>query len=301
MGDSYIVDTPYLVEGQTGAEVLVNEGISRLETFAVLKLTDRLAGTPPGSPVNGRSYHLGTSPTGDWSGHGGEIASYYDGWLFTGPHGGMVAFVDDEKIWMVYSSTDSKWWPIGLDVQKVFYVTQIALDTPPGSPAEHDVYVIGPTPSGAWASNANDIAYYFNGVWVFVDPLPGATIIYDKNTDAWWGYNKEETLWHPLQKYYSTTEQWTGKYHNSNKVYGKLLQLADFPSSGSKTYAHSITSFDYMVAHEAWATDLTDEIPIPYVDANLIYLKVDATNVTITVTSDRSAFDGWIFLEYTKT
>ena len=273
MGDSYIVDTPFLVEGQTGAEALVNEAIARLESFAVLKLTDRLAGTPPGSPVNGRSYHLGTSPTGAWSGHGGEIASYYDGWLFTGPHGGMVAFVEDEKMWMVYSSTDSKWWPLGLDVQKVFYVTEMGLDTPPGAPAEHDAYVIGGSPSGVWSSNSNDIAYYFGGVWVFVDPVPGSIIVYDKDTDAWWGYNKEETAWHPLQKYYSTTEHWTGKYHNSNKVYAKLLELADLPDTDAKDYAHGITGLNYVVAHEAWADDGTDHIPLPSTSGTYVELQ----------------------------
>lgn len=47
-------------------------------------------------------------------------------------------------------------------------VKQIALNTPPGSPTEGDAYVIGASPTGAWAGRANCLAGYFGGAWVFV-------------------------------------------------------------------------------------------------------------------------------------
>jgi len=49
------------------------------------------------------------------------------------------------------------------------------LDTPPGSPADGDVYIIGSTPTGAWASNAGELAYYQAG-WYFITPNEGLTI-----------------------------------------------------------------------------------------------------------------------------
>lgn len=44
------------------------------------------ATVPATSPVNGQSWALGTTPTGVWAGHGGQIASYVgEGWYFITP------------------------------------------------------------------------------------------------------------------------------------------------------------------------------------------------------------------------
>lgn len=45
---------------------------------------------------------------------------------------------------------------------------QVGLNTPPGSPTEGDVYVIGESPSGAWVGRANAVAGWFLGSWLFV-------------------------------------------------------------------------------------------------------------------------------------
>lgn len=44
--------------------------------------------------------------------------------------------------------------------------------TPPGSPAEGDVYILGGSPTGAWSGQGNKIAYYANG-WKFITPAQG--------------------------------------------------------------------------------------------------------------------------------
>jgi len=50
-------------------------------------------------------------------------------------------------------------------------VISVALNTPPGSPAQGDTYILGASPTGAWAGRANCLAGYFGTGWVFV---PGA-------------------------------------------------------------------------------------------------------------------------------
>lgn len=51
-------------------------------------------------------------------------------------------------------------------------------NSPPGSPTEGDCYVVGTSPTGAWAGRANCIAGYLNGAWVFVpDRNSSGTII----------------------------------------------------------------------------------------------------------------------------
>jgi hypothetical protein len=63
--------------------------------------------------------------------------------------------------------------------------------TPPGSPSTGDVYIVGSSPTGAWSSQAGNIAYY-NQSWNFITPLEGAELwvhdessIYMYNGSSW--------------------------------------------------------------------------------------------------------------------
>lgn len=102
----------YHVVGEGMSEPVVNENYNRIITVSPLEILDRDLTTPPGSPSNGDTYIVGTSATGDWSGEDGNIAAYFDGWLFIDLAGGMVGYVKDEKIWIAYSSQESAWHPI---------------------------------------------------------------------------------------------------------------------------------------------------------------------------------------------
>ncbi len=50
-----------------------------------------------------------------------------------------------------------------------------AVATPPGSPAAGDVYIVAASPTGAWAGQAGNIAY-FDTVWRFITPREGITL-----------------------------------------------------------------------------------------------------------------------------
>jgi Protein of unknown function (DUF2793) len=63
--------------------------------------------------------------------------------------------------------------------------------TPPGSPASGDLYIVGASPSGAWAGQAGQLAY-FDQTWKFIAPNEGVTLwvndedlIYSYNGSAW--------------------------------------------------------------------------------------------------------------------
>ena len=47
-------------------------------------------------------------------------------------------------------------------------VISVGLDTPPGSPAEGDAYVLGAAPTGVWTGKANKIAIRYNAAWQFL-------------------------------------------------------------------------------------------------------------------------------------
>lgn len=49
------------------------------------------------------------------------------------------------------------------------------LSTPPVSPVKGDRYIVGPSPTGAWAGQAKSIAWYDGAAWVFDAPAAGWT------------------------------------------------------------------------------------------------------------------------------
>lgn len=48
-------------------------------------------------------------------------------------------------------------------------------NTPPGSPVAGDLYIVGPSPTGAWAGQAAKLTYY-DQAWKFITPIEGATL-----------------------------------------------------------------------------------------------------------------------------
>ena len=55
---------------------------------------------------------------------------------------------------------------------------------PPTSPAIGDCYIVGPSPTGAWAGWADAIAGYSAGGWRQIAPVPGMRL-YVQATDQW--------------------------------------------------------------------------------------------------------------------
>jgi hypothetical protein len=54
-----------------------------------------------------------------------------------------------------------------------FIVKDKDLTSPPGSPADADAYIVGPSATGAWSGHDDDIAFYMNTGWLFVTPIEG--------------------------------------------------------------------------------------------------------------------------------
>lgn len=53
--------------------------------------------------------------------------------------------------------------------------------TPPGSPTDGTMYMVGASATGAWAGQDGDLALRINGAWVFRTPTEGWTV-YDLGT-----------------------------------------------------------------------------------------------------------------------
>lgn len=71
---------------------------------------------------------------------------------------------------------------------------QIGLNTPPGSPAEGQLWVVGLSPTGAWAGQANRIAQRIGGAWRFYVPTSGWRV-WDLATQQEWAW--DGAAWSP--------------------------------------------------------------------------------------------------------
>ncbi len=86
----------YLTEGQGNQETTFNDFLNRMDAMASQEVVDRDLTAPPGSPANGAQYIVGASATGDWASADGQLAAYYDGWIFIDPPTGTIRWLVDE-------------------------------------------------------------------------------------------------------------------------------------------------------------------------------------------------------------
>lgn len=148
----------------------------------------------PGSPSLGDAYLLPASCTGAWAGHEGGVAVYTArGWEYITVPVGRAIYVEDE---LAYYHRDAAGdWTAGLGSQ-LFTTNSIApsalvnykiggrikvinatTNSPPGSPAVGDAYVIGPSPTGAWAGKSLQVALReTSSSWGYYTPTAGDEI-----------------------------------------------------------------------------------------------------------------------------
>jgi len=127
-----------ILPGQAQKEVSHNEALALLDLLVQPVVQDAGLDTPPGSPLPGQAWIVGTAPTGDWAGHAGALAGWTDGgWRFAPPFEGMAA-------WSVQSGTIARFsggvWASGVlrgtvvmvDGEAVVGPRQPAITTPSG-------------------------------------------------------------------------------------------------------------------------------------------------------------------------
>ena len=107
MSATFHLALPYLDPAQAQKHVTHNEALRRMDAVIHLSVITRAVLAPPDTAQDGARYLIGTSPTGIFTGHAGQIAHFIDGaWLFSQPKPGWTCFVESESVHLVYDGTN---------------------------------------------------------------------------------------------------------------------------------------------------------------------------------------------------
>ena len=125
--------------------------------------------TPPVDPIAGDRYIVGISATGDWSGHGNEIAEYNGaGWVFFDPDTGYGCFVQDINRICIWTGIA---WDIDSSLVGLGNVPNLVYNlTATSAPTVNDDADDGYSAGSKWVDLTGDKEY------TCVDPTSGAAI-----------------------------------------------------------------------------------------------------------------------------
>lgn len=106
MADTPNLSLPLIAASQAQKHVTANEATLGLDALSQLSCIDRNLSAPPGSPSNGDTYIVGSSPTGAWAGEANSVAYFYGGaWYFYPPKEGWIAYLQDETTYRAYNGS----------------------------------------------------------------------------------------------------------------------------------------------------------------------------------------------------
>jgi hypothetical protein len=93
---------PELESHQSQPHLTVNSALRRIDALAQASCI-AIQNTPPGSPVDGDRYIVGSAPTGEWVGHASDIAAYVGtGWVYFTPELGWLTYLESTALLQLY-------------------------------------------------------------------------------------------------------------------------------------------------------------------------------------------------------
>lgn len=118
MTDTANLGLPFIEGSQAQKHVTHNEALRILDAVIQVAVMDTTRSTPPLAPAEGDRHIVAGSPTGAWSGHAANIASWEDGaWRFLVPNAGWIAWSVDDEVLFVF---DGSIWRDLRDIPTMF-------------------------------------------------------------------------------------------------------------------------------------------------------------------------------------
>lgn len=108
-------------------------------------------------------------------------------------------------------------------------------------------------------------------------------------------------------EHYNLTEERIGTWTDGKPIYRKTFNFGALPNNGFKNINHDISNIDIFTSIRGIANRPASggtnfsSIPIPYSSNNFVEIYATDTILEIHTSSDRSAYNGYVTLEYTKT
>lgn len=210
------------------------------DVFAYSVLDNAIA-TPPGSPTIGDAYLIASGATGAWAGKANYIGTYTRrGWEFIDFGIGRFVYVEDTDTY--YHKDSGGAWVAGfgngtfnansiplsaaINFGKRLIVEDQTTTAPPGTPTLGDAYIIGSSPTGAWAGHATEIAICEDGSTFTLYTPTNGWAAYDKATNKEYVHNG--TIWVPS----------LGAWIDEDSIF--TANLTNNPTgSGTYTYSHT--------------------------------------------------------------
>lgn len=102
---SPVLELPLIQPSQSQKHVTHNEALKLLDVLVHLSLSSRTTTTPPANPVEGQRHLVPDGATGDWTGQTDKLAVWYGGaWEFINPQAGWQGYVQDENIFIIFTT-----------------------------------------------------------------------------------------------------------------------------------------------------------------------------------------------------
>ena len=117
---------PYILQSQSQKEVTHNSGLDLIDALLQAACVSVGTNTPPGSPVAGDCYVIGSTPTGVWAGQASKFTFYTTGWNFVAPWEGLTAWAKDTNTLMTYDGTN---WVATVNLTSFQNLTMLGVNT----------------------------------------------------------------------------------------------------------------------------------------------------------------------------
>lgn len=103
---------------------------------------------------------------------------------------------------------------------------------------------------------------------------------------------------------YSFEEHIIGTWVDGSILYEKTISCGALPNNTTKNVAHEVSNLNHIIEYKGYATNGTYDLPMPCPSSTVteaITVFYDGLNLIIKTGMDRSSYNGYITLRYTKT
>lgn len=289
-GHIFYFDPNDLTSAHDGISTLVTQDGYRYKVDDVAgepaSVKSRSITAPPASPSFGDAYLVPTGASGAWALHPRNIAVWTArGWVYVPPRVGQLVFVEDEGGFYHYGTSGA--WVAGIGGSALgpstvrassliggrthWVVVNQTTNAPPGSPANGVAYIVGPSPTGAWAGQTGRIAVYEINAWAFYVPALGWTA-FDQSNKTEFYY---DAAWVPKSQAYGSVVTVSNTAGSSiSSVGGSGYVFTTSPPSSGNNHAVDPMTIGIQAASAGQAFEI--EYSVSFAPSSAGYIAVAA-------------------------